>query len=115
MKQFATRKEIKSRFNTIIKTGASNLQHLLTFKDPDYYWSGESGWYCDIYVINGIAICTGYQSFGNIDANNEFCRPFEERAREILKETMDYKKQNELLNNLIADFVGTAIGRSKRK
>lgn len=115
MKKFITRKVAKEKFKTIIKVHNNSIDNLLNFKEPDYYWNGEYGWYCDIYVINGIAICTGYQSFGNIDASNEFCRPFEERAREILKETMDYKKQNELLNNLIADFIGTAIGRSKRK
>ena len=113
MKTFATRKEIKSRFSTIIHTGAANLQNLLTLKSPDYYWSGEYGWYCDIYIINGIAICTGYQSFGNYNATSEVCEPFEKRATEILNEYTDYETQNKLLDNLIADFVGTVIGGTK--
>lgn len=113
MKEFATRKEIKSRFNTIIHTGAANLQNLLAHKNPDYYWSGEYGWYCDIYIINGIAICTGYQSFGNHNAISEVCKPFDDKATEILREVTDYETQNKLLDNLIADFIGTVIGGAK--
>lgn len=113
MKQFATKKEIKSRFNTIIEANFGRLQSLLAFKNPDYYWSGQYGWYCDIYIINGIAICIGHNPFGNYNATHELCKPFEERAREIFKMETDFKKQDKLLDNLIADFIGTVTGGAK--
>ena len=110
MKKKTTRKATMKKFDKIISVGYCNLQNLLYLKDPESYWCGELGWYCDIYNVNGVAITTGYQPFGNYNADITVCELFESRAREIFKEIRDYETQSKMIDNLIADFVGTVIG-----
>ena len=36
--------------------------------EPDYYTAGVYGWNCDVYVIAGLAICTGYRPAAGVRA-----------------------------------------------
>lgn len=46
---------------------------------PDYYTAGVYGWNCDIYIIAGLTICTGYR--GMIGAPAVDTAEYERKAR----------------------------------
>jgi hypothetical protein len=63
MKTATTIKAIKDRYNgKIYKCGYCDLQLIFKGIEPDFYNSGVYGWNCDIYVIGGVAITTGYRN-----------------------------------------------------
>lgn len=63
MKTATTIKAIKDRYNgKIYSCGYCDLQQIFKGVEPDFYNAGIYGWNCDIYVIGGIAITTGYRN-----------------------------------------------------
>lgn len=64
MKFRTTRKEIQSAHKTIYKLGYCEAQYLLQDHSPVAYTCGTNGWNADIYLIDGVCICTGYRPFG---------------------------------------------------
>ncbi len=48
--------------------GYCDLYGALSGIDPDYYTAGVYGWNCDVYVIAGLAICTGYRPAAGVPA-----------------------------------------------
>ena len=63
MKVQVTKKSIRNNYRCV-PIGYCNAYYLLRGLYPNYYTSGVYGWNSDVYIINGIAIVTGYRPFG---------------------------------------------------
>ena len=63
MKIKETRKSIMNRYRCVA-IGYCDAYYLLHGFYPTYYTSGVYGWNADVYIINGVAIVTGYRPFG---------------------------------------------------
>lgn len=105
MKYKTTQKAIKENYSKIIKVGYCDLQNLLNFKSPIAYTCGKYGWNADIYDIGGVAIVTGYRSFGNIEPDYNTCRKYENKTEELRCSNIDYDKRIEQLNEMIIEFI----------
>lgn len=59
------KKEVLESFKTVISAGYCDLQNLLWGKDKVGYTAGVYGWNADVYMIDNVALVTGYRTFGN--------------------------------------------------
>lgn len=106
MKFKTTKKEITSNFDKILGIGYCGLQHLLYYQNPIAYTCGVYGWYADIYNINGVIICTGYCPFGNIRADYNLTKEYDEKARQITNDrNKSYEQRKEEVNSLLNEFI----------
>lgn len=80
-----------------------NLPTLLNHLNPDYYTCGVYGWNADIYVLNRLVIVTGYRPFGK-HINYELEKKYEEKAKEVMKNSSNYEDATNQLDKLIAQF-----------
>lgn len=107
MKKYkTTKKEVIKNESVIVQLGYKELHNLLKHYQPTLYTSGVNGWNCDIYLINGVAISTGYRPFGirpsrgmaTWYAHRASKVKTEEEAKQIMKEFTDtYKKASNYL------------------
>lgn len=72
-----------------VRVGYCDLCGALAGIDPDYYTAGVYGWNCDVYVIAGLAICTGYRPAAGVRAVGvrelaEACRGADTATRDRL-------------------------------
>lgn len=72
-----------------VRVGYCDLYGALSGIDPDYYTAGVYGWNCDVYVIAGLAICTGYRPAAGVRAVGvrelaEACRGADAATRDRL-------------------------------
>lgn len=106
MKFKTTRKEINQNYNRVICVGYCKMDYLLTNHNPIAYTSGAGGWYCDIYDINGIAISTGYQPFGNIHPDYNTIKKYEDEARKIRGDSWgNYQNMIDKIDQLLNQFI----------
>lgn len=106
-----TRREIKERYE-VYCIGYGNLQYLLKYISPFAYSTRAEGWACDYYYVDkGVVLCDGYAPIGK-KVNFDTMRFFDEKAREIWEEYhyADYEKCEQLITNLLADFIRTIKG-----
>lgn len=105
MKIKTTKKSIKESYNTIIKLGYCDIQHLTRFIDPFAYSTRTEGWSCDYFEIENVCISTGYSPIGNIKPSYETSKKYNEQAEAILysDEVVEIKKEK--INQLLKDFV----------
>ena len=109
-----TKKEMKERYGkALIDIGNGTLQSMLTYCPPQAYSTRAEGWACDYYEIDGICLCDGYDPVGKKLFTYDEREAFEKAARNILDREWEYEKRKPLLDNLIADFVGTAKTKLK--
>lgn len=96
-----TKKQIRENFSNIICVGYCDLQHLLNYRDVDFYSTRVEGWACDYYKINNnTIISTGYAPIGNI-RNYDINRKYDDKAREILENhKIDYNNFDKSFDNL---------------
>ena len=112
MKFKTTQKTIKANYTNIICVGYCDLQHLLTYKNPIAYTVRREGWGADIYEVNSnTVIVTGYAPFGNVHVDYETVRKFDDRAKEILYETRDYRPES--LDWFIEEFIEEVTANGK--
>lgn len=105
MKFQTTRKAIKANYGTILEVGYCDLQTLLRYKDADAYTCGVYGWNADIYILDGVAIVTGYRPFGNY-SNYDLVREYELKARKIADDyNIDWETRRDAVNELLDEFV----------
>ena len=106
MKFKTTKNEIYSNFKNVICVGYCGLDNLLTNHDPIAYNSGVDGWKCDIYDINGVAIVTGYQPFGNIRPHYDTIKKYDDEARKICCNSWgNYQKMLDQTDQLLNQFI----------
>ena len=109
MKFKTTKKEIMRGYYKVIEAGYCGLQHLLYYKNPIAYTCGVYGWNADIYeVAAGVAICTGYRPFGNVDIDYELAREYDEKAQKIICNTK-IENVKEELEKLLKEFLEKVV------
>lgn len=64
IKSQVTRQWLKQAFPKIYACPYCSLQTLLKFEAPFYYLTRKEGWAADVYVIDDVAIVTGYAPIG---------------------------------------------------
>ena len=82
-------REAESVGRPTVRVGYCDLQDALSGITPDYYTAGVYGWNCDVYVIAGLAICTGYRPAAGVRAVGvrelaEACRGADTATRDRL-------------------------------
>lgn len=102
MKFRTTRKEIIRNYSNIRAVAYCDLCYLLSLKNPVAYTCGVYGWNFDIYALDGLTICTGYRNMPGKAAQG--VREYNEKAKEILDSSKDWKEKEKLLNSLIFKF-----------
>ena len=106
MKFKTTRKQINQNYNRVISIGYCEAQYLLQGKNPIAYNAGYYGWNCDIYDINGVAIVTGYQPFGNIRPHYDTIKKYDDEARKIFCNSWEnYQKMLDQVDQLLNQFI----------
>lgn len=105
MKFKTTKKAVNEGYNNIICVGYADLHYLLNQLEPTAYTAGVYGWNADIYIINGVAIVTGYRPFGNIKADYDICEKYESEANQIIKSVYNYEECKTALDDLISKFI----------
>ena len=108
MKVKTTKKEIKKIYNNIIEVSYCNLQNLLINQHPSYFTSGVYGWNSDIYIINNVAICTGYRPFGNVKPDYKTIEKYNQKAKDIYNKE-DYKTAIKKINKLLIRFIDEVL------
>lgn len=101
MKFKTTQKAIKANYNTIICVPYCGLQNLLNYESPVAYTERREGWAADIYDMGGgVAIVTGYATFGSVRPSYELRERYEKQA-EIIRDMYRYStKLNDTRNRL---------------
>ena len=111
MKAQITRKQVKANYYYIIRIPYCDAQSLLSGQSPNFYTCGVYGWNADIYDIDGVAICTGYRTFGNVQ-NRELTKKYEQKARK-LKDAFSWKNDTEnfkkRVNKLLKKYIDEVI------
>ena len=106
MKFKTTKKEIYQNYKNVICVGYCEAQYLLQGKNPIAYNAGYYGWNCDIYDINGVAIVTGYQPFGNIRPDYNTIKKYEDEALKICCDSRrNYQKMLDQVDQLLNQFI----------
>lgn len=107
MKKRTTKKYIMTLENKIIKVGYCDLQHLLTYVEPDYYTAGGYGWNSDVYLLgNGVAIVTGYRPFGTINVDYTTLQYWDNLAYNVLRDSAIPQTERRIkVMNLLHRFV----------
>ena len=100
------KKFIETWYDKKIRIGYCNAQYLLHYQERKGYTCGVYGWNADIYDIDGVAIITGYRTFGNYRIDYDLLQKYETKAEKIvlnreLDETQKKRKVNKLLKGLI--------------
>ena len=102
MKSKMTKREIKSKYNNIIKVGYCQAQYLLNCEDAVAYSAGVNGWACDYYDIDGVIISTGYAPIGK-EADRNTIKKYNNEARALKYANYDEYKNE--LRKLISKFI----------
>ena len=106
MKFKTTRKEINQNYKNIICVGYCKMDYLLTNQQPIAYASGVNGWNCDVYDVNGVAIVTGYNPFGNIRPDYETIKKYEDEACRIACNSWgSYQNMINQIDQLLNQFI----------
>ena len=112
MKLRVTQKSVKQAYPRIISAGYCTLQTLLWYEQPRAYTTGIYGWNADIYVVDGVAIATGYRPFGH-GVSYELRQKYENVAREVRAQRLTYEETKEQLHALAVEFVRDAVKEVK--
>lgn len=109
MKFKTTVKEINNYYATVISLGYCDAQHLLSYRSPIAYNAGIYGWNFDLYVIDGIAITTGYRNTTGYRPDYKLVKKYEDKVQDVQYnhyKDKDVKKETE---KLLHKFINAVI------
>lgn len=111
MRVQVTKGDVMKQNRFVICVGYCDLQHLLHFKDSQFYTAGMYGWNADIYQVSQSAvIVTGYRPFGDIKPDRAVIREYDARAARILHDsTLSYFEKESNLDFLINEFLKAVL------
>ena len=113
MAERITKQELNSRF---IVVDCSDLQHLLSREQRDYYTTRAEGWGCDIYTFGnpldghyrGVALAVGYDTItskGTTQRVRDLCRKYDEKARALLNKTRYNMKKYNYVSTILRRWI----------
>lgn len=109
MKTKTTAKAIKESYRKCYSAGYGQLQFLLRHIEPSYYHAGVYGWDYDVYIIDNVAIFTGYRypSSGIKHIPCEIAEKYDKHAKNIIDANHgnNYEFVSDVLKNLINDMI----------
>ena len=105
MKIQTTKKAIKNNYGKIVRVPYCDLTYLLSFKDAFAYTAGIYGWNADIYDLEGIALVTGYRTFGDISPDFELTDKYNKKAKEVMDTVYNYEDCKKAMDSLIHEFL----------
>lgn len=110
MKIKTTAKEIRNGYGKKVAICYCGAQYLLRNHAPIAYTCGVYGWNFDVYMVDGVTICTGYRGMVGITPDYETLNKYERAARDIWENrNLDYDKKTELVETLLLDFLRYGI------
>ena len=110
-----TRKEVKSRFDKVIKAGHCALQYLFEFEHRIAFTANRYGWASDIYDLSrfgmgSIAISTGYASFGNVEPSYGLLEKYDTAAKKVRFDySLSLEERKVKITELIEQFLEEVI------
>lgn len=98
----ATKKEMRQNYR-ILSIGYCDAQYLLNYKSPVAYSTRAEGWACDYYDIDGVIVCTGYDTIKDKNTKLDYAvlREYEKKAQEA--------NTAEETNKLLKEFIALCI------
>lgn len=96
-------KVVKESFDNIKSAPYCGLQYLLSYKEPLAYTSGVYGWNYDVYMLDGLTICTGYRNMLGEKAKD--VEKFENKARDVVNSNRSYNEKKEMIEHLLEQFI----------
>lgn len=111
MKLKTTRKNVLDFYSKdrVLAIPYCAMQNLLRYREAFAYTSGTNGWNNDIYKLdNGVAICTGYRTFGK-KVPYAIINRYEKQATKINDTNIDWNKRKEKVEKLLNDFISEAL------
>ena len=81
--------------------------------EPQAYCTRVEGWACDVWVFDGICITEGYSPIGQ-GIDFELYRDYERKAKDILDNGQDYKKQEKQIAKLRDKFINIIKGGAEK-
>lgn len=106
MKYKTTNKAVNAGYVHVLRIGYCDMQNLLHFQEPVAYTCGVNGWNADIYAYGHIAICTGYRPTGDLSADYDTIKKYEDEAEKIVhNRDMDYEERKAKVNALLDEFM----------
>lgn len=109
MKTKTTAKAIKESYKKCYSAYYGSLQFLLSHIEPMYYHSGVYGWDYDVYIIDDVAIFTGYRcpSSGMKHIPHEVTKKYDKYAKKVIdaNHSNNYEFVSDVLKNLINDMI----------
>lgn len=104
MKFKTTRKELVEKATNLRCAGYGDLQYLLKGVEPVAYTTGVYGWNFDVYMVNGLTICTGYRKMPG--QRLKWVAEYEDMARDIWKRENGYTYEQKRLmaDGLLDEF-----------
>lgn len=104
------KKEVMESFKAVVSAGYCDLQNLLWGRDRLGYTAGAYGWNADVYLIDNVALVTGYRTFGN-RISYETLKKYETKAEKLkernrakgIRAEQTIKALNRLLKKMIAE------------
>ena len=111
MKYKTTAKSIREGYSKKLAISYCGMQYLLWGRSPVAYTCGVYGWNFDVYVVDGIAICTGYRGMPGDHVDYELLREYETAAEKIHKDySRTYEDKIEQTEKLLHAFLAEAAG-----
>ena len=101
MKAKVTKKHVLSYYDNVLELGYCDLQTLLNRFSPQYYTCGVYGWNADIYIIDGMCICTGYRPFGNIHISRELREQAGQAYNELKEKHLSYEEESQAVKSIL--------------
>jgi hypothetical protein len=110
MKTKTTAKAIKEHYKKCYSAGYCELQFLLSRIEPLYYHAGVYGWDYDVYIIDDVAIFTGYRYPSRSGIKHipyKIAEKYDKYAKKIIdaNHSNKYELVSDVLKNLINDMI----------
>ena len=106
MKFKTTAKAIRESYGKKIKISYCGAQHLLQYHAPIAYTCGVYGWNFDVYIVNGVTICTGYRNMVGCSVDYDILDEYETAAEKIVyARDIPYEEKQERVEALLLEFL----------
>lgn len=99
------KKHVRAEYPIVAYCGYCDLQYTLYFAPKIGHTERAEGWGCNIYELApDIALTTGYDPFGNRRLPLAFTERYEEKAKQILRESNYSYIAKEELERLLTEL-----------
>lgn len=110
MKFKTTAKAIRNDCGEKLAISYCGAHYLLRGHSPVAYTAGVYGWNFDVYIVDGVTICTGYRGMVGKSVNYDLLREYENRARELWEDRCrTWEERSEAVEKVLREFIAEAV------